>query len=149
MIELDLSGVQQNEYKYFDVGINKCYIDSVKKTTSQSGNPMLEVHLKRKDGASLTDRLVLTPSAMWRVQVFLKACQLPHKGKVSIDEKDINSRHLQVECFAEAYKKQDGTDGTVIKVKKYIADPDFNYAALEQAMKEQPEQTVSSDDIPL
>ena len=103
MIEIDLSAVPEREYKNFEVGMNKCYVNSIKKTTSQSGNPMLEVWFKRADGAALKDHLVLTPAAMWRVQTFLKACQLPHKGKVSFDEKDILSRHLIVECMAEAY----------------------------------------------
>lgn len=152
MIELDLSVVQNNNtYKNFDVGVNKCYVNSIKKTTSKnSGNAMLEVWLKRADGATLKDHLVLTPAAMWRVQVFLKACQLPHTGKLKFEEKDILSRHLLVECLAEAYKTQDGQDGTSIKVKKYMPDPDFNYAALDQAVKEEaPKQEQYDGDIPL
>lgn len=152
MIELDLSGVQNNNtYKNFDVGVNKCYVNSIKKTTSKAGNAMLEVWLKRADGATLKDHLVLSPAAMWRVQVFLKACQLPHTGKLKFEEKDILSRHLLVECFAEAYKTQDGQDGTSIKVKKYMPDPDFNYALIDEATKkeEAPKQEQYDGDIPL
>ena len=152
MIELDLSEVQNNTtYKNFDVGMNKCYVNSIKKTTSKnSGNAMLEVWLKRADGATLKDHLVLTPAAMWRVQTFLKACQLPHTGKLKFEEKDILSRHLIVECMAEAYKTQDGQDGTSIKVKKYLADSDFNYEIIDKvsAPKEETKQEYTGD-IPL
>ena len=154
MIELDLSGVKNSEYKNFDVGMNKCYVNSIKKTTSKnSGNEMLEVWFKRADGAVLKDHLVLTPAAMWRVQTFLKACQLPHTGKVSFEEKDILSRHLIVECMAEAYTNKDGQEGTVIKVKKFLADKDFNYALIDQAKaqptQEKPQQEYIGDDNPL
>ena len=55
------------------------------------------------------------------------------------------SRYLLVECFAEAYKTQDGQDGTIIKVKKYMPDPDFNYALIDEAKK----QEQYDDDNPL
>ena len=152
MIEIDLSEVKNNNtYKNFDVGANKCYVNSIKKAMSQSGNEMLEVWLKRADGATLKDHLVLTPAAMWRVQTFLKACQLPHTGKLRFDEKDILSRHLIVECFAEAYTNKDGQEGTVMKVKKYLKDSDFNYELIQQATakEEAPVQQSFTEDNPL
>lgn len=150
MIELDLTSVKTQEYKNFEVGMNKCYVNSIKKTTSQSGNAMLEVWLKKADGAALKDHLVLTPAAMWRVQTFLKACQLPHTGKLKFEEKDILSRHLIVECMAEAYVGKDGKEGTAIKVKKYLVDNDFNYELLDKAneIKEETKQEYTGD-IPL
>lgn len=144
MLELDLTNVQNNEYKNFKVGKNKCYINGVLLKNSQAGNRMLEVRMRDAEGATLVDRLVLTDKAMWRVKQFLKACQLPHSGKVTIDEKQLISRHLIVDCVAEAYKKDDGTDGTAIKVKTYIEDPDFSFGdeVKEEAPKEE-------EDIPL
>lgn len=145
MIELDLSAVQDNGYKNFKVGQNKCWITNISKKTSQSGNPMLLVNFRDKEGATLKDHLVLTQSAMWRVKQFLKACQLPHNGKVTIDEKDITGRHLIVNCFAEAYKKDDGTEGTAIKVKEFLVDNDYSFAKPEAVVEEKEEET----DIPL
>jgi len=128
MLELDLTNVKSNEYKNFNVGKQKCYINGVLLKTSQAGNKMLEVRFSNADGAKLIDKLVLTDKAMWRVQQFLKACQLPHKGKVNIDEKQLLGRHLIVDCIAESYTKQDGSEGTAIKVKSYIEDPAFSFA---------------------
>lgn len=134
MIELDLTAADSG-YKNFKVGSNKCWITSVSKKTSQSGNPMLIVNLLDKEGATLKDHLVLTQQAMWRVKQFLKACQLPHSGKVTIDEKDITGRHLIVNCLAEAYTKDDGTEGTAIKVKEYLVDNDYSFVKPEEAKK--------------
>lgn len=136
MIELDLSAVQDNGYKNFKVGQNKCWITNISKKTSQSGNPMLLVNFRDKEGATLKDHLVLTQSAMWRVKQFLKACQLPHTGKVTIDEKDIMGRHLIVHCFAEAYKKDDGTEGTAIKVKEFLVDNEYSFTKTEAVEEE-------------
>lgn len=134
MIELDLTAADSG-YKNFKVGSNKCWITSVSKKTSQSGNPMLLVNLRDSEGATLKDHLVLTQQAMWRVKQFLKACQLPHSGKVTIDEKDITGRHLIVNCLAEAYTKDDGTEGTAIKVKEYLVDNDYSFVKPEETKK--------------
>ena len=144
MLNLDLTKVESKEYVNFPVGKNKCWVSNVfKKTPQGGGNSYLEVKLT--DGkATLVDKLYLTDKAMWRVQQFLKACQLPHKGNVQIDENDIRNRHIIVECVAEAYKKQDGTDGTVIKVKNYIEDSDFSFPT----QSEGPVSNVAEDDIP-
>jgi hypothetical protein len=143
MIELDLTNVKETEYKNFKVGKNKCYINGVLLKKSQAGNNMLEVRMRDAEGATLTDKLVLTEKAMWRVKQFLKACQLPHSGKVNIDEKQLLSRHLIVDCVAEAYTKQDGTEGTAIKVKQYIEDPSFSFG------DDAPKEEIKEDDIPL
>lgn len=146
MIEIDLTNVKTNEYKNFKLGSNKCYIADVALKKSMSGNKMLEVKLKDAEDATLIDKIVLTDKAKWRVQQFLKACQLPHKGKISIDEKQLISRHLIVDCIAESYKKQDGTDGTAIKVKTYMVDNDYGYADPVQA---EPALEEQEEDIPL
>jgi len=146
MIELDLTKV--NDYKTFNIGINKCYVNGVKIKTSQAGNKMLEVSLRNLDDATLIDRLPLTEKAMWRVKQFLKACQLPHHGKVAFEEKDLLSRHLMVECFAEAYKRQDGTDGTAIKVKTYLEDPNVQNLSVSSVAQAE-ESAVEEEDIPL
>lgn len=145
MIELDLSAVQDNGYKNFKVGQNKCWITNISKKTSQSGNPMLLVNFRDKEGATLKDHLVLTQSAMWRVKQFLKACQLPHTGKVTIDEKDLTGRHLILNCIAEAYTKDDGTEGTAIKVKEFLVDNEYSFTKPE-AVKE--ENKKEGSDIP-
>lgn len=147
MLELDLTNVENKEFANFPVGKTKCWVNKiVKKAPQGQGNPFLEVKLT--DGtALLTDRIYLTDKAKWRVQQFLKACQLPHTGKLLLDESDIENRHIIVECFAEAYTKQDGTAGTAIRVKSYNADPEFSYPAVTSA--EAPaEQDVPSEDIP-
>lgn len=147
MLELDLTNVESKEFATFPVGKTKCWVNKiVKKAPQMGGNAYLEVKLT--DGtALLTDRIYLTDKAMWRVQQFLKACQLPHKGKVQINEGDIENRHIIVECFAENYKKQDGTDGTAIRVKSYNVDPEFSYPAVTPA--DPPAvQDVPSEDIP-
>lgn len=144
MLELDLTKVQNNEYKNFKLGKNKCYINGVLLKNSQAGNRMLEVRMQDAEGATLVDRLVLTDKAMWRVKQFLKACQLPHSGKITIDEKQLLNRHLIVDCFAESYKKDDGTDGTAIKVKTYIEDPDFSF--IDEVKEDGPK---AEEDIPL
>lgn len=142
MLELDLTNAEKKEFSNFPVGKTKCWVSKVvKKAPQGQGNPFLEVKLT--DGtALLTDRIYLTDKAKWRVQQFLKACQLPHKGKVSLHEEDIENCHIIVDCFAEAYKKQDGTDGTAIRVKSYNIDPEFAYPAVPPA-----EQDVPSEDI--
>ena len=147
MLELDLTNVESKEFSNFPVGKTKCWVNKVvKKAPQGQGNPFLEVKLT--DGtALLTDRIYLTDKAKWRVQQFLKACQLPHEGKVSLDESDIENRHIIVDCFAEAYKKQDGTDGTAIRVKSYNIDPKFSYPAVTPAVAPA-EQDVPSEDIP-
>lgn len=147
MLELDLTNVESKEFATFPVGKTKCWVNKVvKKAPQMGGNSYLEVKLT-EGTALLTDRIYLTDKAKWRVQQFLKACQLPHKGKVSLDEADIENRHIIVECFAEAYKKQDGTDGTAIRVKSYNIDPEFSYPAVTPA--EAPAtQDVPSEDIP-
>lgn len=147
MLELDLNQATDNGYKNFKVGMNKCWITNVVKKTSQNGNDMLVVLLKDKEGATLKDHLVLTPAAMWRVKQFLKACQLPHNGKVTIDEKDITGRHIIVNCYAEAYKKDDGTEGTSMKVKEFIMDADYSFAPKEVAQPKQ--ESGSEEDIPI
>lgn len=143
MLELDLTKAENKEYKNFKVGKNKCYINGVLLKNSQAGNKMLEVRMRDEEGATLVDRLVLTEKAMWRVKQFLKACQLPHNGKVSIDEKQLLNRHFIVDCVAEAYTKQDGTEGTAIKVKEYIEDPDFSFG------DDVKQEEVKEEDIPL
>ena len=145
MLELDLTAADNNGYKDFKVGANKCWITSVTSKLSQSGNKMLVVMLRDKEGATLKDHLVLTESAMWRVKQFLKACQLPHNGKVSIDEKDITGRHIIVNCYAEAYKKDDGTEGTSIKVKEFIMDKDYSFAPKTEAV---PSEEKKDDEVP-
>lgn len=147
MLELDLTNVESKEYATFPVGKTKCWVNKVvKKAPQGQGNPFLEVKLT-EGTALLTDRIYLTDKAKWRVQQFLKACQLPHKGKVSVNGADIENRHIIVECIAEAYKKQDGTDGTAIRVKSYNVDPEFSYPAVPPA--EAPAtQDVPSEDIP-
>lgn len=147
MFELDLTNVESKEYATFPLGKTKCWVNKVvKKAPQGGGNAYLEVKLT--DGtALLTDRIYLTDKAKWRVQQFLKACQLPHEGKVSVNEADIENRHIIVECIAEAYKKQDGTDGTAIRVKSYNVDPEFSYPAVTPA--EAPAmQDLPSEDIP-
>lgn len=141
MLELDLTAVEGG-YKNFKVGQNKCWITSVAKKDSQNGNKMLVVNLRDKEGATLKDHLVLTPAAMWRVKQFLKACQLPHNGKVVIDEKDLTGRHIIVNCYAEAYKKQDGSDGTLIRVKEFIVDNDYSFAPKEEPKAEPKEESA-------
>ena len=145
MLELDLTAADNNGYKDFKVGANKCWITNVTSKLSQSGNKMLVVMLRDKEGATLKDHLVLTESAMWRVKQFLKACQLPHNGKVSIDEKDITGRHIIVNCYAEAYKKDDGTEGTSIKVKEFIMDKDYSFAPKTEAV---PSEEKKDDGVP-
>jgi hypothetical protein len=142
MLELDLTAADNNGYKNFKIGANKCWITGVSSKTSQSGNKMLVIKLRDKEGATLKDHLVLTESAMWRVKQFLKACQLPHNGKVSIDEKDITGRHIIVNCYAEAYKKQDGSDGTLIRVKEFIVDNDYSFAPKEEPKTEPKEESA-------
>lgn len=146
MLELDLSQVKESQHKNFNVGKNKCYVNGVFLKTSQAGNKMLEVRMRDAEGATLIDKLVLTDKAMWRVKQFLKACQLPHNGKVSIDEKQIVGRHFIVDCVAEAYTKQDGTEGTAIKVKEYLVDNDFSFID-EKKVAELEEKQY--DDVPL
>lgn len=146
MLELDLTAADNNSYKNFKVGANKCWITGVSSKTSQSGNKMLVINLRDKEGATLKDHLVLTESAMWRVKQFLKACQLPHNGKVSIDEKDITGRHIIVTCYAEAYTKQDGTEGTAIKVKEYSIDKDYSFAPKTEATPS--EEKKKDDEVP-
>lgn len=142
MLEFDLNGVEHKEYVSFPVGKNKCWVNRIIKKAPQAGKPYIE--LKMTDGnATITDRLYLTDTAKWRIQQFLKACQLPHKGTVKVDEKDIEGRHLIIECVAEAYKKQDGTEGTAIKVKNYLQDTEFSYGS-----EEQPKEELTLDDIP-
>ena len=146
MIELDLTAADNNGYKNFKVGANKCFVTSVSSKLSQNGNKMLVVMFRDKEGATLKDHLVLTESAMWRVKQFLKACQLPHNGKVSIDEKDITGRPLIVNCYAEAYKKDDGTEGTAIRVKEFIIDKDYS---LPPSMQQAPEEKKPvQDEVP-
>lgn len=147
MLELDLTNVESKEYATFPVGKTKCWVNKVvKKAPQGGGNAYLEVKLTN-GRALLTDRIYLTDKAKWRVQQFLKACQLPHEGKVSLDEADIENRHIIVDCFAEAYKKQDGTDGTSIRVKSYNIDPEISYPAVATAGVAV-EQDVPSEDIP-
>lgn len=145
MISVDFTGVVHKEFEQFKPGKNKVYINSIKqKETADGSKKFLEVHFT--DGKTfLTDRVFLTDNSKWRLQEFLKACQLPHKGKVEIDEEDILGRHLIIECVAEAYKKQDGTDGTSIKVKKYLVDSDFGYGPMEE---KQPEEEIGAEDLP-
>lgn len=145
MLNLDLTKVENKEYVNFPVGKTKCWVNNIfKKTPQGGGTSFLEVKLT--DGnATLTDKLYLTDKAMWRIQQFLKACQLPHKGNVQVEESDIRNRHIIVECVAEAYRKQDGTEGTAIKVKNYLVDPEFGYGPIQ---KQEPVQEVAEDDIP-
>ena len=147
MLELDLTAADNNGYKNFKVGANKCWITSVSSKTSQNGNKMLVINLRDKEGATLKDHLVLTESAMWRVKQFLKACQLPHNGKVTIDEKDITGRHIIVNCYAEAYTKQDGTEGTAMRIKEFIIDKDFSFAPKTETTPS--EEKIAEEDIPI
>ena len=82
MLNLDLTKVESKEYVNFPVGKTKCWVNNIfKKTPQGGGTSFLEVKLT--DGrATLVDKLYLTDKAMWRIQQFLKACQLPHKGNV-------------------------------------------------------------------
>jgi len=142
MIELDLSQATDNGYKNFKPGMNKCWVTNVVKKTSTNGNAMLVVMFRDAEGATLKDHLVLTPAAMWRVKQFLKACQLPHSGKVTINESDIEHRRLILNCYAEAYKKDDGTEGTSMKVKEFLQDPNFSVAPKEVVETKKEEDTA-------
>lgn len=145
MISVDFTGVIHKEFEPFKPGKNKVYVNGIKqKETATGDKKFLEVQFT--DGHTrLTERIYLTDASKWRLQEFLKACQLPHTGKVEIAEEDILSRHLIIECVAEAYKKDDGTTGTSIKVKKFLADPDITYNAVEE---KQAEEDIGSDDLP-
>lgn len=145
MLNLDLTKVENKGYVNFPVGKSKCWVSNIfKKNPQGGGNSYLEVKLT--DGtATMVDKLYLTDKAMWRVQQFLKACQLPHKGNVQVEESDIRNRHIIIECHAEAYLKQDGTEGTSIKVKNYLVDNDFSFPAIEE---KQVAQEVQEDEIP-
>ena len=144
MLNLDFSKVQEKEY--FKVGDNKAYVSGVAIKTNMNGKRFLEVKLTNGK-ASMTDNIYLLDSTMWRVQQFLKACQLPHKGQVSLDEKSILSRHLIINCVAEAYTKKDGTEGTAIRVKEYKIDPEIGYSDTESASAEEVGHEVA-DDLP-
>ena len=144
MLNLDFSKVQ--EKKYFKVGDNKAYVNGVAIKTNINGKRFLEVKLTNGK-SSITDYIYLLDSTMWCVQQFLKACQLPHKGQVSLDEKAILSRHLIINCVEEAYTKKDGTEGTAIKVKEYKIDPEIGYSDSESAPAEEVGHEVS-DDLP-
>ena len=144
MLNLDFSKVQEKEY--FKVGDNKAYVNGVAIKKNMNGKRFLEVKLTNGK-ASITDNIYLLDSTMWVVQQFLKACQLPHKGQVSLDEKSILSRHLIINCVAEAYTKKDGTEGTAIKVKEYKIDPEIGYSDTESAPAEEVGHEVA-DDLP-
>ena len=142
MLNLDFSKVQEKEY--FKVGDNKAYVNGVAIKKNMNGKRFLEVKLTNGK-AYITDNIYLLDSTMWRVQQFLKACQLPHKGQVSLDEKSILSRHLIINCVAEAYTKKDGTEGTAIKVKEYKIDPEIGYSDTESAPAEEVGHEVADD----
>ena len=144
MLNLDFSKLQEKEY--FKVGDNKAYVNGVAIKTNMNGKRFLEVKLTNGK-AAMTDNIYLLDSTMWRVQQFLKACQLPHKGQVSLDEKSILSRHLIINCVAEAYTKKDGTEGTAIRVKEYKIDPEIGYSETESAPAEEVGHEVA-DDLP-
>ena len=144
MLNLDFSKVQEKEY--FKVGDNKAYVNGVAIKTNMNGKRFLEVKLTNGK-AAMTDNIYLLDSTMWRVQQFLKACQLPHKGQVSLDEKSILSRHLIINFVAEAYTKKDGTEGTAIRVKEYKIDPEIVYNDAEIAPAEEVGHEVA-DDLP-
>ena len=144
MLNLDFSKVQEKEY--FKVGDNKAYVNGVAIKKNMNGKRFLEVKLTNGK-ASMTDNIYLLDSTMWVVQQFLKACQLPHKGQVSLDEKAILSRHLIINCVAEAYTKKDGTEGTAIKVKEYKIDPEIGYSDTESSPAEEVGHEVA-DDLP-
>lgn len=145
MLNIDFSNVKETTFSTFGVGTYKVFVNGIeKKKTMDGSKQFLEVRLT--DGTSrISDKVFITEQSLWRVQQFLKACQLPHKGKVSLEEKQIVGRHLVIKTKAEAYKKQDGTDGTAIRVERYEADPEIVYG---EEKKEEAKQTTASEDAP-
>lgn len=98
---VDLTNYKDKVGARIPEGTYKVIVDDVEMDQSKAGNPMinmwLRVHGGDHDGATITDRLVLTDKSMFRVVGFLQAIGIPTpKKRLSLDITKFVGRALEV-----------------------------------------------------
>lgn len=100
-IVVDLTNYKDKVGARVPEGTYKVIVDDAEPDTARSGNPMvnlwLRIHGGDYDGATITDRLVLTDKSMFRVVGFLQALGIPTpKKRLSFDISKFIGRSLEV-----------------------------------------------------
>lgn len=71
--------------------------------TSSNGNPQMIVELEDVQGRQLTDWVVMTERAKWRVQQLWSAAGLDWPETGQVDERDLIGKRVHVEVFEDTY----------------------------------------------
>ncbi len=103
-----------NAQKVLQEDFYHAIVTDVKSRDSKSGKAMKIVSLEIKDSGKVSDFFVEVPKAYWKIQNFLKACQLPYEGKVKMsdDWKEVLAKKVQIQVGVEEYN---GTKRNIVK----------------------------------
>lgn len=79
------------------------YTDQKTKDNSDLINVEFEITEGDFRGRKLWDNFVIKENALWRLKMFLKALDLPHKGQINFDSDDWINKPLKVKVYHDEY----------------------------------------------
>lgn len=122
-MRLDFTNVEEKEFKLLEEGIHTAFLFNLEEKMSKSGNPMLVATykvVKGQDKYDITDYMVLTEKALFRVKQFLEGfgINVP-KGAIEFNPDELIGQEVQIEVEHEKAMK-DGKERTYLRIKKVI-----------------------------
>lgn len=110
----DLSGVEETRF-INEVGEHLLKVVSVSQDKTSNGNDVEKVTFVNAEGEQISDEFVITPKALWKLKLFVKALKLPD---VSSTDHWIN-RGVVATVRTEKYQKENGEKGEKLVISKY------------------------------
>ena len=122
-MRLDFTNVEEKEFKLLEEGIHTAFLFNLEEKMSASGNPMLVATYKiakGQDKYEVTDYMVLTEKALFRVKRFLEGFGIAvPKGAIEFNPDELIGQEVQIEVEHEKVMRE-GKERTYLRVKNVI-----------------------------
>lgn len=126
-MRLDFTNVEEKEFKILEEGIHSAFLFNLEEKMSKSGNPMLVATYKIAKGSDkyeVTDFMVLTEKALFRVKQFLEGFgMVVPKGAMEFNPDELIGQEVQIEIEHEKVMR-DGKERTYLRVKRVVKKED-------------------------
>lgn len=112
---------EEQTFEPIKPGIYRIAVVDTKDTKSKAGNDMVNIEYEITEGEykgrKLWDNLLPEGKGNFRMKLFLKAVNQPHKGTIAYDTADWIGKELKVSVYNKVYNEKNQT-----KINEYIGE---------------------------